>query len=134
LNPLPKKVCVVDDDEAVRDSMRALLESYGIAVEDYSSAREFLPHSCDSRDCILLDLHMPDMDGLQLLGAMREQGSLRPVIIITGRGDEQLSARAVQAGAYKLLNKPVEDDLLLHAIAGAVAAETFKNLAQSAAF
>jgi FixJ family two-component response regulator len=129
VNPLPKKVCVVDDDEAVRDSMRALLESYGIAVEDYSSAREFLPHSCDSADCMLLDLHMPGMDGFQLLSAIREQGCLRPVIIITGRGDEQLSARAVQAGAYMLLNKPVDGEKLLRSIACAVAAETVENTA-----
>ena len=129
MNPLPKKVCVIDDDEAVRDSMRVLLESYGIAVDDYSSAHEFLPHSCDSSDCMLLDLHMPGMDGFQLLNAIREQGSLRPVIIITGRGDEQLSARAVQAGAYILLNKPVDDEILLQSIACAVAAETAQNVA-----
>jgi FixJ family two-component response regulator len=132
VNPLPKKVCVIDDDEAVRDSMRALLESYGIAVEDYSSAHEFLPHSCDSSDCMLLDLHMPEMDGLQLLSAIRRQGSLRPVIIITGRGDDQTSARVIQAGAYALLNKPVEDDILLQSIACAVAAETAEKFIQTA--
>lgn len=132
MNPLPKKVCVIDDDEAVRDSMRALLESYGIAVEDYSSAREFLPRLCDSADCMLLDLHMPEMDGLQLLGAIREQGSARPVIIITGRGDDLLSARALQAGAYTLLNKPVEDELLLQSIACAVAANIAENLIRRA--
>ena len=134
MNPLPKKVCVVDDDEAVRDSMQVLLESYGVAVEVYSSAREFLPHSCDSCDCMLLDLHMPEMDGLQVLQAMREQGSFRPVIMITGRGDEQLSTRALQAGAYTFLNKPVEDGVLLQSIACAVAAAAAKmvvNTAQS---
>ena len=129
MDPLPKKVCVIDDDESVRDSMRALLESYGIAVEDYSSAQEFLPHSCDSSDCMLLDLHMPGMNGLQLLSAIRQQGSLRPVIIITGRGDEQLSVRAIKAGAYMLLNKPVDDEILLQSIACAVAAETAVNAA-----
>jgi two-component system response regulator FixJ len=114
--------------------MRALLESYGIAVEDYSSAREFLPHSCDSADCMLLDLHMPEMDGLQLLVAIRGQGCARPVIIMTGRGDNQLSTRALQAGAYVLLNKPVEDELLLQSIACAVAAGSRENAAQSASF
>lgn len=127
LNSLPKKVCVIDDDEAVRDSMRVLLESYGVAVEVYSSAREFLPHSCDSSDCMLLDLHMPEMDGLQLLHAIREQGSARPVILITGRGDDQLSTRALQAGAYTFLSKPVEDGVLLQSIVCAVAAEAAKS-------
>ena len=132
MNPLPKKVCVIDDDESVRDSMQALLESYGVAVEVYSSAGEFLPHSCDSADCMLLDLHMPEMDGLQLLTAIREQGSCRPVIMITGRGDDQLSARALQAGAFRFLSKPVEDDVLLQSIACAVAASAAKICKENA--
>ena len=120
--PLPQSICVVDDDESVRDSMRALLESYGIAVEEYASARDFLAHpEAGHSSCMLLDLHMPEMDGLQLLDTMRKQGSALPVIIITGRGDSQLSARAVQAGAYALLNKPVEDELLIENIRCAVA-------------
>jgi two-component system response regulator FixJ len=118
---LPRKVCLVDDDEAVRDSMRVLLESYGIAVQDYASARDFLSKGqSDRSECMLLDLHMPEMDGLELLEAMRKQGSSLPVIVITGRGDAQLSSRVIQAGAYTLLNKPVEDDLLLQSIASAV--------------
>ena len=134
MNPLPKRVCVIDDDEAVRDSMRVLLESYGVAVEVFSSAREFLPHSCDSADCMLLDLHMPEMDGLQLLNAIREQGSSRPVIVITGRGDDQLSARARLAGAYTLLSKPVEDEVLLRSITCAVAASAAKIIAENVVF
>ena len=122
MNILPKKVCVVDDDEAVRDSMHALFESYGIEVEDYPSARDFLTRSTNSSDCVLLDLDMPEMNGLQLLGVIRERGSLQPVIMITGCGDAHLSTLALQAGAYALLNKPVQDEVLLHSIACAVAA------------
>lgn len=117
-----QKICLVDDDEAVRDSLRVLLESYGMTVDDYSSARDFLSHAqSDRSDCMLLDLHMPEMDGLQLLEAMRKQGSALPVIIITGRSDTQLISRAIQAGAHALLDKPVEDDRLLQTIRSAVA-------------
>ena len=62
---------------------------------------------------MLLDLHMPEMNGLELLDAMRRQGSSLPVIVITGRGDSQLASRATQAGAYALLDKPVAYDRLL---------------------
>ena len=122
MNALPKKICVVDDDEFVRDSVRALLESYGISVEEYPSARDFLSHAqTDQSECMLLDLHMPEMDGFELLGEMRKLGSTLPVIIVTGRGDSILRNRAIQMGASALLNKPVEDDVLLHSIRDAVA-------------
>jgi len=121
LSPLPQKICLVDDDEAVRDSMRVLLESYGMEVKDYGSARDFLSHAqSDASECMLLDLHMPEMNGFELLDELRKQGSSLPVIIVTGRGDSQLSSRAIQAGAYALLNKPIEDDKLLQWISRAV--------------
>ena len=122
MNGLPMTISLVDDDDAVRDSLRALLESYGIAVAEYPSARDFLSNAqSDRSDCMLLDLHMPEMNGLQLLDAMRQQGSPMPVIMITGRGDAQLTSRAIQAGAYALLSKPVEDNILLQSIRDAVA-------------
>ena len=121
LKSLPGKVCVVDDDEAVRDSMCAWLKSYGIEVEAYPSAHEFLACSTNNCDCVLLDLNMPDMDGLQLLGAIRARGCLPPVIMLTACGDAQLSARVLQAGAYALMNKPVQHEILLRLIASAVA-------------
>jgi len=127
LYPLPKKICIVDDDDAVRDSMGALLGSYGIVVEGFPSADEFLACCGRSADCILLDLHMPNMDGLQLLAAMRERGFLLPVIMITGRGDDQLRSRALLAGAYALLYKPLEDSELLRCMACAMAAERREN-------
>jgi two-component system response regulator FixJ len=122
MSALPRKISLVDDDEAVRDSLRALLESYGIAVAEYPTAHDFLSNARNDRsDCLLLDLHMPDMNGLQLLDAMREQGSPMPVIMISGRGDAQLTDRAIRAGAYALLSKPIEDDVLLQSIRDAVA-------------
>ena len=114
----PSVVHVVDDDEAVRDSTRARLESYGIEVRDYASAREFL--ACGqalTRGCVLLDLHMPAMSGLELLEVLRDQGSTLSVIITTGRGDPVLRERAVRAGAITLLDKPVNEDCLLACLA-----------------
>lgn len=114
----PSVVHVVDDDGAVRDSTRALLESYGIEVRDYASAGEFL--ACGqvlTRGCVLLDLHMPGMSGLELLEVLRKQGSKLSVIITTGRGDPALKERAVRAGAMTLLDKPVDAGCLLECVA-----------------
>jgi two-component system, LuxR family, response regulator FixJ len=126
-NPRPSIVHVVDDDEAVRDSMRALLESYGIEVRAYASAREFLVASpVQPKGCVLVDLHMPGMGGLELLEALKAQLSSIPVIAITGRSDSMLKARATRAGAVTLLEKPVSDEALLSTLALALAQAEFR--------
>ena len=110
-------VHVVDDDEAVRDSTRALLETHGFEVRDYSSARDFLLGTPLKPDgCVLLDLHMPGMSGLELLDLLRARGSKLPVIAVTGRSDAALKERVIRAGALMLLDKPVADDALLRAL------------------
>ena len=120
-NPAPSIVHVVDDDEAVRDSTRALLESYGIEVRAYASAGEFLrAGSAQPRGCILLDLHMPGMSGLELLEILRARGSKLPVVAVTGRGDAVLKERVVRAGAVMLLDKPISDATLLDSLARAL--------------
>jgi two-component system, LuxR family, response regulator FixJ len=120
-NPTPSIVYVVDDDEAVRDSMRALLESYGIEVCAYASAREFLVAGpVQPRGCMLLDLHMPGMSGLELLDMLHSRGSKLPVIAVTGRSDSVLKERVVRAGATTLLDKPIADELLLSSLACAL--------------
>ena len=115
-------VYVVDDDDAVRDSLRALLESCDFNVKDFSSAREFLIARREGHgDCLLLDLHMPQLDGIFVLAQMRAEGSGLPAIIITGRSDPALKQRALQNGAFALFDKPVPEDALLKAIDCAIA-------------
>ncbi len=112
-----RTVCVVDDDEAVRDSMRALLESHGMIVRDYASARAFLADADDAPvECFLLDLHMPEMSGLDLLETLRLRHIETPVIVITGRSDVTLRERARRAGVLAFLDKPVDEDELILSI------------------
>lgn len=115
------KVYIVDDDEAVRDSLQVLLESYGIDVEGYKStedfARRFQPAA---RQCLILDQHLPGATGLDFLAA--RQGALKvPVILLTGRSDSTIRDRAHALGVRAYLEKPVADDVLVEAIAQAVA-------------
>jgi FixJ family two-component response regulator len=103
-------IFVVDDDEAVRESTRALLESYGMTVQDFASARDFLTaNPKPACGCLLLDIHMPEMSGPELMQELRARGATIPVIGITGRYDAALGARVKQAGAIELLLKPVDD-------------------------
>lgn len=117
-------IYIVDDDEAVRDSLRALLESCDFQVQDFGSAKEFLARKNGTRgDCLLLDLHMPQVDGLSLMAKMRSEGLQLPTIVITGRSDPTLKQRALQNGAFALFDKPVAEDALLKAIDFAIAAK-----------
>ena len=115
-------IYIVDDDDGVRDSARALLESYDLAVEDFASARDFLAAFDEEvGGCLLLDLNMPEMGGFELLEVLRERHVNIPVIIVTAQGDAAAKERARRAGAFALFEKPV-DDSLLKAIEQALAA------------
>ncbi|MGH6921137.1 MAG: response regulator transcription factor [Geminicoccaceae bacterium] len=108
---------IVDDDDAVRDSLKTLLESYGMAVRDYASAAEFLGNlDPRQRGCLILDLHLPILGGLDLIKIMREQRIPLPVVFITGRSDKETKARALEAGAVAFLDKPVPEESLTAAI------------------
>jgi two-component system CheB/CheR fusion protein len=99
---------VVDDDAAIRESVRDVLEAHGLAVADYDSAEAFLAkYTPGGAGCLLLDAHMPGMSGLQLLATLRARQDAMPVILITGGGDIALAVAAMRAGASNFLEKPV---------------------------
>jgi len=110
-------IFVVDDDEAVRDSLRMLLSAAGYPAELYASARGFLERNGDaSKGCLLADIRMPDMDGLELQEELLKRRTGLPVIIMTGHGDVPLAVRAMKAGAVDFLEKPFSRAQLLASI------------------
>jgi two-component system response regulator FixJ len=121
-NAVLPTVHLVDDDEAVRDSLRFLLESYGFEVRDYESGTDFLKATRPvAPACVLLDLHLPVLGGLGLLHSLRKRDVTVPVILITGGGDKETRERAIRAGAMAFLDKPVREDSLIPLIERALA-------------
>jgi FixJ family two-component response regulator len=107
------RVYIVDDDADVRESARALLEAYDLAVEEFDSARAFLDSfKADCKACLLLDLNMPEMGGLELLEQLHRLEIALPVIIVTGQGDADAAEQARRAGAFDFLQKPVDESLI----------------------
>ena len=114
-------ILVVDDDDAVRASLQALLETAGYRTARFESGVAFL----DSLDtapgaCVLLDVKMPVLDGLEVQRRLNDRGVMLPVIIITGHGDIAMAVQAMRAGAVDFLEKPVSRDRLLEAVARAI--------------
>lgn len=117
-----KPVIVVDDDDAVRDSLAALLESSGYAVDTFASANEALDRCrLSGGACLVADVRMPGMTGIELQERLRESGISIPVIVVTGHGDIPLAVRAMKAGAVDFIEKPFSDDRILRAVADALA-------------
>ncbi len=112
-------VIVVDDDEHVRDSMRALLESAGYAVRDFASASAALAADISDSGCLIADIRMPEMDGLELQEHLGNRSSI-PVIVITGHGDVPLAVRAMKAGAVDFIEKPFDDEIMLRSVQRAI--------------
>ena len=119
-------VYIVDDDEAVRDSMRMLLESSGFLAREFSSADFFLKADTADMGCLLLDLHMPGISGLELLRLLRSRGMRRSVIVVSGRRDPVQDAEVWAAGASALLSKPFDDQQLLDLVADALGPEAIR--------
>ena len=113
-NPL---VVIVDDDEAIRESIRSLTRSVGFRTEAFSSAEELLDSELlDEIDCLILDIRMQVMSGLELQQRLNETGSKIPIIFITAHYDEQLRTEALKAGAIAFLGKPFREEALLESI------------------
>ncbi len=117
-------VFVVDDDQAMRNSLKWLIESVGVHVESYPSADEFLARFQSGRSgCLVLDVRMPGMSGLDLQEHLAEHNIKIPVVIITGHGDVPMAVRAMKHGAIDFIEKPFNDEVLLDAIRRAIAFE-----------
>jgi len=119
--PTSPTVFVVDDDPAVLKSLSRLLRSAGLAVTTFSSPREFLErYDPESPGCLVLDMAMPELNGLELQQALVTSGHDPAIVFLTGRGDIPMSVQAMKSGAMDFLTKPVNDDCLLSAVRVAI--------------
>ncbi len=114
MKDLAPTVFVIDDDEAVRNSLRLLLKSVGLPVKVFASAKEFLPsYDPNQPGCMVLDIRMPGMSGLELLQHLNLRGATIQVVFITGHGDIPMAVEAMQNGAFDFLQKPFRDQDLI---------------------
>jgi two-component system response regulator FixJ len=112
--PSESFVHVIDDDQAMRESLDFLFDTAGLPVRTYESAVAFLGGGIEGyAGCVVTDVRMPEMSGLELLNELRNRGAALPVIVITGHGDVPLAIEAMKAGAKDFLEKPFDDERLL---------------------
>lgn len=128
MNHFIPTVFVVDDDAAVLKSLSRLLRSAGLAVAAYSSPREFLDHHNPQwPGCIVLDVAMPGLNGLELQQVLVAGGHERSIVFLTGNGDIPMTVQAMKGGAVDFLTKPVNDDKLLQAVRAAIDQDLWKR-------
>jgi len=114
-------VYVIDDDHAIRESLRFLIESINLPVRTFSTAQEFLDqYESNTTGCILLDVRMPGISGLELQEHLASRGCILPIIFVTGHGDIPMAVRTIKAGAMDFVEKPFGDQALLERIHKAV--------------
>lgn len=119
MSPREALVHVVDDDLSMREAVSSLLRSFGLRVQTYASANEFLNHRVASRhepECLVLDVRMPGLSGLELQRQLQSSPQPLPIVFITAHGDIPMTVRAMKAGAMEFLPKPFRDEDLLAAI------------------
>ena len=120
-------VHIVDDDESLRRALSRLLRSAGYNAITYGTATAVIEAVPQLSGCLLLDLRMPDMDGLEVQARLVARGVRLPVIVVTGHGDVPTAVRAMKAGALDFIEKPIDEDRLLNAVALALSEGARKN-------
>ena len=119
---LKSVVYLVDDDRIARESLKWLIESADLPVREFGAGLDFLDsYEVGAPGCVLLDVRMPDINGMELHGKLREKGATIPVIIVTGHADVSMAVRAMKAMAYDFIEKPYNDALMLESIQSAIA-------------
>ena len=119
---MKNRVAIIDDDAPARTSLMEVLKTYGYAVADFTSGLEFMATpDIAAFQCVLLDIRMPEIDGIEVQKRLQERGLTTPIIFITGHGDVPLAVRAMRGGAFDFVEKPVHDEELNAAIEAAIA-------------
>ena len=120
---------LVDDDASIRDALSLLISLKGLRTAVFSSAENFLEtYAADWRGCLLLDLQMPGMSGLELQAVLRERGIQLPVVVLTAHGDVATTRAALKGGAVDFLEKPVDDDVLIDVLLSAIRLDEQRHL------
>ena len=116
-----KLIVIVDDDEAVRSALQGLMKAVGLQAQSFASAEEFLDSSMYQKTaCLIADIRMPGMSGLELQAKLNSENCKIPTIFITAHGDEKMRLRALRAGAVEFLAKPFDDQALLDSVRAAL--------------
>jgi FixJ family two-component response regulator len=114
-------VYIIDDDRMARESLKWLIESAGLPVQVYDSGLDFLDHvDASMPGCVLLDVRMPDINGMELYAKLKRRDIMLPVIIVTGHADVAMAVRAMKAGIYDFIEKPYNDALMLERVQNAI--------------
>jgi len=124
-------VYVVDDDEGIRNSLESLIRSVGLSVQTFASAQEFLGTKRKAAGCLVLDVRLPGLSGLDLQSELVREQIHTPIVFITGHGDIPMSVRAMKAGAVEFLTKPFREEDLLDAIRQAIKRDQVLQLERS---
>ena len=121
LDQTSKLIAIVDDDEAMQDSLRDLLEAAGLTAQCFGSAEEFLKSDLHGKAaCLIVDIRMPKMSGLELQARLKEEECNVPIIFITAHGDARMRIQAMRRGAVEFLAKPFDHQLLLKRVRSAI--------------